>query len=390
MPDAVRFAHLSQGKLHLHGEHAVRTLESAFGRSLRERAAQIRNRNSWKMRGRGAQFAAGVLWAGQPGDAAEFRLAITSVTPGRQPGEIFYSLETDEVSGVFEIDAEGGERRLFHTSDFRVRHLAASPERGRLAATLATDPMTAHIAVMQIDGAGFHELTEGDSVDLAPQWSPEQEGSIVFQSAGVGRDPSGRPTALGPFAVQQVDAGSGDLRTLAESDGHDLLGPRKSADGSLYYIRRPWQNRKVAVSPLDAVKDAVLFPFRLGYAIFQYFNFFSMMYTGKPLATSKGAAQRQPDLKQMMVWGNLIDAGRAAREAGNDAEAPSLVPSTWQLIRQEPGGTTHSLANGVLSFDLAPDGSILYSNGSAIFHLEPGAKPARVFVGKWIEQVAAV
>jgi hypothetical protein len=101
------------------------------------------------------------------------------------------------------------------------------------------------------------------------------------------------------------------------------------------------------LNPVYAVKDAVLFPFRMAQAIFQYFNFFSVRYTGKPLATSKGAAQRHPDLKQMMIWGNLIDADRAASENRfGDPDAPSLVPSSWQLVRRSPGGTADVARQG--------------------------------------------
>src|SRR5579871_2841755 len=112
------------------------------------------------------------------------------------------------------------------------------------------------------------------------------------------------------------------------------------ASGDLYYIRRHYAGQKTAaVAPIPMVKDTLLFPFRMSYAIFQFFNFFSMRYTGKPLSTSKGAMGRVPDLKQMMVWGNLIDVDRAAREnSAGEADAPSLVPSSWQLVRESPAG----------------------------------------------------
>jgi len=146
------------------------------------------------------------------------------------------------------------------------------------------------------------------------------------------------------------------------------------------------------VSVLGALKDTALFPFRMAHAIFQFFNFFSMRYTGKPLATGKGAAQRQPDLKQMMVWGNLIDADRAARENQlGQTDAPDLVPSSWQLVRRSPDGETQVLAKGILSFDIADDGALVYSNGSAI-HRRPGGggREERILVGKMIEQVTAL
>ena len=117
-----------------------------------------------------------------------------------------------------------------------------------------------------------------------------------------------------------------------------------------------------------------------------------MRYTGKPLSTSRGAAQRQPDLKQMMVWGNLIDAESAAQQDRlGDPEAPSLAPSSWQLVRQSAGGRKEVLAKGVLSFDIAGDGSVLYSNGSAIHRIVAGGgQSERILVGRMIEQVTAL
>jgi hypothetical protein len=386
-------AYLAQSKLHLCGGGATDTIDSKFGRSLRERASEIHHRHAWKTAGRGARFMSGAMWGAQPGgDPGEFRIAITSVARGRNPGELLYSLETDSISGIFEVNAAGVEQRLFHTADFRVRHMALNPEGTSIAASIVHSDFTANIAILQVEGPDFFEASEGDSLDLAPRWAPGPVRKLVFQSAGVGRDAGGRFSGLGPFAVQQIDLDSGEMECLAEEPEHDLLAPQKDANGSLYYIRRPYTGGRRKMSPQGALLDAVLFPFRLVHAIFQYFNFFSMRYTGKPLATSQGGAQRQPDLKQMMIWGNLIDAERAAREDRlGDPDAPSLVPSSWQLVRQSRGGAPEVLAKSVLSFDLAGDGSLIYSNGSAIHRIAPdGASRERIAVGSMIEQVAAL
>ncbi len=391
MPDH-HLAYLAQGKLHLRRDNGANTLESAFGRSLRERAAQIQHRHAWKTQGRGAQFMAGRLWPQQGCDPGEFRIAITSIASGREPGELLYSLETDDVSGIFRVDAQGVEQRLFHTADFRVRHIALDPSGSTIAASIFRNNFTSNLVVMQVEGTDFSEVTDGDSFDIAPRWVPGPRRRLVFQSAGLGRDGNGRFGGLGPFAVQQIDLDSGEMECLAEESGHDLLGPQQTEEGTLYYIRRPHWSSQRKVSPVSALQDTALFPFRMGFAIFQFFNFFSMRYTGKPLATSKGALQRQPDLKQMMVWGNLIDADRAARENGlADKDAPDLVPASWQLMRRSSNGATEALASSVLSFDIAGDGAIIYSNGSSIHRIAPGeSRSQRVLVGSMIEQVTAL
>ena len=124
------YAYLSQGQLHLKlGEDPLRPVDSRFGQSLRDRAAQIQNRNSWKTQGTGAKFmSGGVLWGKQNDDPAEMRIAITGISSGCQSGELLYSLATDDIGGVFLLrDRATDERRLLHTADFRVRRLAASP-----------------------------------------------------------------------------------------------------------------------------------------------------------------------------------------------------------------------------------------------------------------------
>lgn len=388
---AGHLAYLAQGKLHWQSGGSFRELESRFGRSLRDRAAQIHNRHAWKMQGTGSQFMRGMLWSGMEHDPAAFRISMTSVTRGRVPDEILYSLETDEISGVFAVDASGAEQRLFHTADFRVRHLAMHPEGDVIAASVCHSDPTANLALLNADGSDLREISEGDSMDLAPRWVPGPRRCLVFQSAGLGRDAAGRFSGTAPFAVQQLDLESGEITTLAEDPDADLLGPQKAADGALYCIRRPRPARRAPLDPFGIVKDTVLFPFRLSFAVFQFFNFFSMRYTGRPLSASRGAAQRLPDFRRMMVWGNLIDVDRAAREnRDGDPDAPALVPSSWQLVRQSPEGK-QVLAKGVLSFDVTPDGSVLYSNGSAVHRLAPGSgRSERLLVGSMIEQVAAL
>jgi hypothetical protein len=257
-----------------------------------------------------------------------------------------------------------------------------------IACTLNQNGGTASIAVMRTDGGDFTELTEGDSVDLAPAWIPGSPREIIFQSAGVARDQNGRYSGTGPFAIHKLDLDSGQMSVIAEDPKHDLLSPRCDATGSLYYIRRPYKEAVERFSIWRFLLDIVLFPFRLVYAIFQFLNFFTVRYTGKPLSNAGPAAQREMDIKRMMIWGNMIDADKAARENKGE-DAPSLVPRTWELVKQASDGSSEVLAKGVLAFDLCDSGELVYSNGSAIFRLEAGASPKRLLVGTLIEQVIA-
>jgi hypothetical protein len=249
---------------------------------------------------------------------------------------------------------------------------------------------TANIAILHTDGSGFYEASEGDSLDLAPRWIPDSR-RLVFQSAGAGRDRAGRVSGFAPFSIQELDLETGDMKCLLEDPKSDFLAPQVTADGSLYYIRRPHGADKSAMSPGRALLDAVLSPFRILHAIYQFINFFTVKYTGKPLSTSGGAAQRERDMKQMMIWGNLIDGAGVGEDPGADQATRSLVPSSWQLTRRTPAGVTEVIAKNVLSFDVATDGSLIYSNGNAIHRIAPGGGPAeRLVASSMVAQVAAL
>jgi hypothetical protein len=371
-------------------EHAL-AVESRFAQTVLDRALQIDQRHSWKSQGRGAQFMGrGMLWGNEPG-AREIRVAITSLSRGREPGEVLYALESRDMAGVFALGgAAAEERRLFHGNERRVRHLAADAGRGLIACSVAHDSGNAAVAVMSSDGSDLTEVTEGDSVDQAPSWVPGAARQVVFQSAGIGRDRNGAFHSLGPFAVKRLDLDRGEVTTLLEDPRHDLLGPRLARDGALLCIRRPYKGQAGATF-LAAMKDFLLFPARLLHAVFQWLNFFTARYSGRPLTTAGGPKREGADIRQMMIWGNLIDAEQAARDsAGRGDDTPALVPSSWQLLRRGQDGKTETLASGVLSFDVAEDGSVVYTNGSGIYVLGADGARRRLCADRGIEQVVVV
>ena len=320
-------AFLSNRKLHVRKNDVTQIIESEFERTVRERTASIERRHAWKTQGRGAMFMGGV-WGPQTNARNDVPVLLTGLTAGPE-GSLLYSMETDAVSGIFLLDGSGRETRLFHTADFCIRHTALHPDGAKLAATaFHKDSMRSNIAVVPVHGTDFSEVTEGDSFDQVPHWVPGGR-RIVFQSAGVGRDAGGRFVGLGPCSIQQLDLESGDLEEIASETGRDLLQPRQSADGTLYYIRKPYESGIPDVSLLRSLMDAALFPFRMALAIFQYFNIFSMMYTGKPLVTTKGAVQRRLDPRQLFIHGNLA---RAQMVQTSDDDKQALVPSSWELV----------------------------------------------------------
>jgi hypothetical protein len=386
-------AWLARGQLHLRApDGAVRALESRFGETVAGRALQIEQKHAWKTQGRGAQFmSGGLLWGTRPDQGAAMPYVITSLTRGRAPGELLYSLETREIAGVFAVrDGGADEQRLFHGNDRRVRHLSADATRGLIACSLGKPTGVACLAVMPSDSLDLSEVTEGDVLDAAPSWVPGPGRRLVYHSSGIARDKAGFVTGIGPAAVRQVDLDRGEVETLAEDPRHDLLAPRRAASGDLYFLRRPWRGTD-RPTVWGATRDFLLFPARLLFAFFQWLNFFSVRYSGKPLTTAGGPRKEGADIRQMMIWGNLVDAEQAAREGADKGDdPPDLVPPSWQLVRRSPAGEEAVLARGVVAFDLADDGALVYTNGAAIWALGADGTKERLCVDRQVEQVVAV
>jgi hypothetical protein len=389
---SVPVAFLSGGRVHVKdGDEPPRAFDSRFGMAVRDRAVRSAQKNAWKTAGTGARFMGGAAWGPASRDPMVLRIAITGLGRAAEPGLLLYALDTDEVVGLFSLDpATGDERRLFHSNDRRLRFPHGRPGVDKVVCSVFGEAGTANLALMNADGSDLQEITEGESLDLAPSWAPGRR-QIVYQTAGLGRDRQGRLAGASPFSAQLLDLETGEIAPLLEDARFDFLGPRMARDGAVYAIRRP--HRDGAASPWRAAGDAVLFPFRMVSAVFGFLNIFSMRYSGKPLSSSGGARLREADPRQLMIWGNLVDADRAERQARrNGEEAPALVPGSWKLVRRGPaaGAAIEELASGVLGFDLGDDGTIVLTNGSAIDHLAPGGKRERLLLGELIEQVVAL
>jgi hypothetical protein len=118
-----------------------------------------------------------------------------------------------------------------------------------------------------------------------------------------------------------------------------------------------------------------------------YLNFFSTRYTGKQLTTAGSTNRRGADVKQMMVWDNLIRARGETKSKDDDPDA--LVPSSWQLVRQR-GMKLETVARNVATYDLCADGSVIYTNGSAIYRVSADGEKTKLCDGAYISHVIAL
>ncbi|HEY1170758.1 MAG TPA: hypothetical protein VGH19_05250 [Verrucomicrobiae bacterium] len=378
-------AYISDGRLRLkQSDGEPRTVESRYGEKIKEGVLKGRERHAWKMNAQSTSFLYGeALWGGNARDINSVPLNITSICRGQEPGQFLYSLQSESLCGILKVENHGEEeKRLWNKHDQRIRFLDVGAD-GRIACSLENKLGTADVGIMSTEG-GLRQVTEGDSLDTAPRWVGGSSSRIVFQSAGIGRDREGHMAGVGPFCVELLDLETGDMTTLVQHQDTDYLTPQMDAKQTLYCIRRPYRTGP-EVKPLQLAKDVVLFPARMIYAVFQFFNVFSQFFAGKKLTTTTpgGARQKEVPRSYMVVWGNYIDS----QKADGNKEGDDLVPASWELIRIKYGHKPEVLADHVLSFDLSPDGTVVYTNGSSIFQISPDGKKETLVKDKMIEQV---
>ena len=383
------FAYLSGGRLYLKlGQANVRAVESEFGQAAQERVSQAQRRNGWKQKNAMANFMPG----GISGDISPDKSSIPVMVQGvcaTSADRLLYTLEAGEVGGIFTLDRQATkEKRLFHSADFKVDRVDFHPEHQLIACAVVRKDGTANIATMAVDALQLGEVTEGDALDLAPKWIPGARKAIVFQSAGISRDGAGYIIEHGHSTIEQLDFDQQEVITLASDPKYDLLTPQMTADGTLYYIRRPYRPLRQQVRLIQTLKEIILMPWHLMTAVFEWLNYFTRRYTGKSLlaapAPQRSASQRMIFLGRVVDVGSSLDRNRRF----GDADSPSLVPRDWELVKQRPHEAPEIISYGVLAFDVGLDGSIVYSNGSAVYGMHPGGVPERLLVDRPIEQVA--
>jgi hypothetical protein len=386
----LNIAYLSQGKIYLKNHSSnILEIDSQFGQSVQDRTLQMQRNKAWKNKSMMGRVPLGFQQRMEQPPESLVSVAITSLSNAGDDA-LLYALSAGQVGGIFQYSAANNrEDRLFHNADFQIYHIDYNFSHDLIACSATHPTGISSIAIMPRDGARPREVTEGDSLDLAPRWIPGTDKALVYQSAGLSRTSDGYVGNRAAFTIEKLDFDKQDVVSLAADPKSDLVAPQIGHDGQLYYIRRPF-NQRAIWNPLRLFKDILLIPVRLGYAIFQWLNFFSQMYTGKPLLKTDN--NQSVESTQIEAWGTRINPQAMRDHNFGDSDAPSLVPPSWQLVRQGAQGSTdiQVLAEGVLSYDLAKDGTILYTNGSGIYALCPDGARDRLHVSKLIESVSVL
>jgi hypothetical protein len=378
------FAFLSNGLVFYRergGE--LKELHSPYAQETIDRRERARERHGWKQ---GTSF--GIAAGGnlRSFEAGERPLMATSAA-FEPNGDLLYFLKDEGAGGLFRrVAASGNELRVLHRQNLHLSDLAPSPDGSMLAASSQQATGVANIVLLNSDGGKYRPVTGGDTVDAAPAWIPSAPNRLLFQSSGLARNEQGYIVAQGHGSIQILDMESGSVTPMLENPRFDYLKPRVAPSGDLLFIRRPYEAPRYGTATF--FMDILLFPFRLLRAVFHWLNFFSLMYTRKPLTSASGPAL-QADLKNILLQGRRIDAEKALRSERPVHGVPSLVPSSWELVSRTREGAERVLATNVVSFDVSPDGKILYSNGRGVFVLGQDGSAALALKDELVAEVFA-
>ena len=297
---------------------------------------------------------------------------------------LVYFLSDGRVGGLFEQNLKTGEeQRLLHQQNLILSHFRFDVTNDRILCSAGTENGIYNLAAISRKNYEITHYTEGDTIDALPCDFPGQPQKVVMQSSGIGRNEAGHMLAAGPASLNVLSTDTQQLEVVVENDEYDFMHPVVHPNGDLFYIRRPYETPNISATNLFL--DVALFPFRIARAFFHYLNFFSLMYSQKPL-TSAAGPELQRDRKEIVIQGKRIDAEKAQRQAGVLHGVPSLVPKAWQLVSRNQYGAEVVLANHVLSFDISKSGSVIFTNGFGVYEIREDG-PTLLFRETLIENV---
>lgn len=351
---------------HLEGEKET-PFESPFAREREAEDQRTFENNRWRS-GNGSMeentqsmVPRSMLWGAKGQLAAPQR---PKIGHAYHAGERwYYTLTMPKAAGLFYWDrAKGQETRLFHKQGFTSEPFCVLPDH-RIIITARHEDGSGNLVLLDENGVEREQLTEGDSIDANPFF---HDGWIYFDSTGLGRNAEAVIMAHAPTTIQRMRLDSGEIETVLEDEKFDLLSPKLTDSGTLYVLRIPKQ-ALTHYGAGAALKDAVLFPFRVVMGLFGFLALFSQFFGNQKMTSAQGPRVER-DMAQARIQQRFVDIEKESKKAGEKVAAPE----NWELIRVR-NGNMESVAKHVCAFEIAGE-KVLYSRGYDLRETEGGVR----------------
>lgn len=360
---------------------------SRYIEGVRERA----KRNEWKESGSGAIFM-GTATSETP-ESAVSSINARTLCIGFDNDRLLYSLKIDNVCGIYS-------KRSFRDMDEGIVLSDRTQRYGEFDANTRGDLCVAvsfagetHIGIKRHGQSDCSQITEGESIERDPVWSKVDQNLIYYSSAGLEKRNNAddeqdqnmqvgmfsiydmiseaAPRAHSPFSLCSIDISKGKISEIRASDKFDFIKPRAADDGSLYYIKKPFESDTRQNSVSGCLLDILTAPIKLIGALIGFFNIFTVKYSGKNLRSSGNTKAKNRSDDQIFIDGNIISAKRELKANADHGEKyPGFIPRSFELHRISGGGEDRIVKRGVIAYTLRGE-NVIYSNGSSVILLSP-------------------
>ncbi|MEA4832537.1 hypothetical protein SDC9_111756 [bioreactor metagenome] len=329
---------------------------------------QINKGNDWKSTGRGAAFM-GVMY--KPADEDEgFSLNAAEAVSDEL---LVYACTCSSTGCIYtkKIDSCSPEGLVAASTDWRVSSICACRSQieaygGSLlcVAEMEYKRGESHIVLFYSDKP-YVTVTDGDTRDANPFISPD--GSVCyFDYCGNARDINGIVIDIGPRVICSYDFKTHLVNELLSDDSIDYFSPKSDDKGNLYYIKRPYKEKRNEDNGFVNILKA---PFKIIKAVGGAFDLFTCKYAGESLKSNEEQKAKNKSEKQIFIENNIINADREQKEnAATGEKFPGIIPNSWVLACREPSGNEKVIKKGVCGFTLY-DYEIVYTNGSNLVML---------------------
>lgn len=371
----------------LTGENGVTERKCGFTERYRETAAEIARSSEWKRSGSGAAFM-------QTGPSRPLPDNFDSEISGvaLRGDTFYYSATIERSSGVVSasaIDPKQTEGNVVHGADCEYGDIDVSPDGKSLLTSIKNDPFASSLVIFSLGESGeSRTLTGGDSRDEHPSFSLFDRNKILFSTAGIGRDYNGDFVRYSNSSIASYDLSSREITEVLSDEKHSLIHPRDDKNGNLYYIERPTSEK---LKKPNVFLEILLIPFRIIYAIYKFLEAFTRIFTGKGFITKTDGENpaKQKSERDVVIDGYKIQAEKNLKSNTKRKEKfAGIAPRDWVLKKRDRAGESTTIARGVIAYDIAHDGTIVYTNGRSVIVIDSDGNETEVTKAKLMLKVA--
>ncbi len=389
----MKFTFIDKENLCVYEDGKITRLESEYITRYRESAMRDKKNKEWKKNSDAMLY----------DDYFEGRDAVNAtlyaLSPTTEAEKLVYAFSVNESSGVYfkyTDDEKKTEAHAVTSNEETFLDIVVSAS-GEIAGTVQQAPYTSSIALFSKDGGDYKCLTGGDSKDEHPFLCAD--GSILFNSYGVGRDLNGEFVRYAPSEILRLSPRSMQMDTVLSDEKYSFIKGMVGPDGSLYCIRKPSD---------DSERDGNIFlkilliPVRIIEALIGFVSLFVNIFAGKPLVDGKGktrsggGAAKNADGKKIFLHNHMLNVEKELKRNEKEQDG-GFIPRSWKLVkipqntadfeREYDHGAAVELASGVADYCLIENG-VVYTNGKRVFALSDAGERTKlattdfcVFVG---------